>query len=569
MRYIGFVSAVLVTAALTGCRDEAKQPDTNTPPQTPTEPTQPVAPAADKEKAPLLEGLGNHGYPVTANEEAQPYFNQGLILSYAFNHAESERSFLSAAKLAPNCAMCFWGAALVLGPNINGAMNPDNIPKAWDSLQKALALADKVGEKERDLINALAKRYAEKPPEPRAPLDQAYAEAMREVAKKYPDDLEITTLFAEALMDLHPWDLWQRSGEPQPWTAEILATLESIIERAPEHPGANHFYIHAVEASPNPARGMASADRLNTLVPGAGHLVHMPGHIYLRVGRYADASAANERAIASDQAYITQCRSQGVYPLAYHPHNFHFLFVARTLEGRSQDALAAANSVKEKGGHHEFMRKDGWSTLQHYYVMPVYAMLRFGKWDDILAYPAPEEELVYPRAILHYGRGMAFRAQGKLEEAEKELAELQKLAADPRLEKVTIWDINPGTKVIGIAMEVLQGEIAAVRKDHRKALGHLKKAVEIEDTLLYDEPPDWYYPARHNLGAVLLEAGKAKDAEKVFLDELKNFPENGWSLFGLVQSLKAQKKTKDADEAQKRFDTAWANADITLTAARM
>jgi tetratricopeptide (TPR) repeat protein len=573
MRHIGFVSAVLVTAVLLGCRSESKQQDTSAPPKTDepagTEPAKTGAPEVDKSKAPLLEGLGNHSYQVTANAEAQPYFNQGLILSYAFNHAEAERSFLTAAKLDPNCAMCYWGAALVVGPNINAVMDPENVPKAWDALQKALALADKVSEKERDLIQALSKRYAEKPPEKRAPLDEAYAEAMRAVAKKYPDDNDIVTLFAEALMDLHPWNLWQRSGEPQPWTPEILTTLETVLKRAPEHPGANHLYIHAVEASPDPGRGMASADRLNTLVPGAGHLVHMPAHIYLRVGRYADASEANLRAVASDQEYITQCRSQGVYPLAYHPHNFHFLFVARTLEGRSQDALAAANAVKEKGGHEEMMRKDGWSTLQHYYVMPVYAMLRFGKWDDILAQPTLAEELVYPRAILHYGRGMALRAQGKPDEASKELEELKKLAVDPRLEKVTIWDLNPGKTIVAIAQEVLEGEIAAVRKDYPTAIKHLKKAVELEDSLTYNEPPDWYYPARHNLGAVLLEAGKAKEAEKVFQDELKNFPENGWSLFGLVQSLKAQKKTKEANEAQKRFDKAWANSDMTLTSVRL
>ncbi len=575
MRRIGFVSAVLIAAALLGCGKEAKQqPTTEEPPKADPhaghDPA-PPAPGVDKSKPPLLTGLGSHAYQVTVNEQARPYFNQALVLAYAFNHAEAERSFLYAASLDPACAMCFWGASLVLGPNYNSPMDPANAPKAWDALQKALAVADKVGEKERDLIQALARRYAEKPPEKRTELDQAYANAMREVAKKYPDDPELLTLAAEAMMDLHPWDLWLRTGEAKPWTAEITTLLESALELSPEHPGANHLYIHAVEASSEPGKAEASADRLNSLVPGAGHLVHMPAHIYLRTGRYADASAANERAVASDNEYFTQCAQQGVYPLVYHPHNFHFMFVTRTLEGRSADALAAADKVKETGGHPQLMKTPALVTLQHYFVMPIYGMLRFGKWDDVLALPPFEDELVYPRSIYHYARGMAFRAQGKADEAARELEEIKKLVADPRLEKVTIWDLNPARTIVLIGQNVLDGELAALRKDYAAAIPLLRKAVEHEDSLAYNEPPDWYYPARHNLGAVLLEAGKGKDAEAVFLEELRHFPENGWSLFGLVQSLKAQGKSRarDVEEVQKRLDKAWANADMQLTTVRM
>jgi tetratricopeptide (TPR) repeat protein len=444
------------------------------------------------------------------------------------------------------------------------------VPRAWDAVQKALALADKVTEKERDLVQALSRRYAEQPVENRAALDTAFAEAMREVARKHPDDADIQTLAAESLMNLHPWNLWQRSGEAQPWTAEITTMLEGALKLAPEHPGANHYYIHAVEASPQPERGTASADRLNSLVPGAGHLVHMPAHIYLRTGRYADASAANQRAVDSDNEYFTQCSAQGIYPLAYHPHNFHFMFVTRTLEGRQKDAMEAAMHVKAKGGDPELMKHPQMSTLQHYHVMPIYGMLRFGLWDDILALPAFEDALVYPRAVYHYARGMAFRAQGKVDEATRELEELQKVAADPRLTKVTIWDLNPATIIASIAQNVLAGEIAAVRKDYAAAIPLLQKAVEHEDSLAYNEPPDWYYPARHNLGAVLLEAGRARDAEAVFNQELKHFPENGWSLYGLVQSLKAQgeKRARDAEAAQQRLDKAWANADFQLTSVR-
>lgn len=573
MRRIGFVSAILIALALLGCRNEAKDQPTGEPkaPQADQE-APPAEPAVDKSKPPLLKGMGSHSYQVTVNEQAKPYFDQALVLAYAFNHAEANRSFLYAASLDPACAMCYWGAAFVLGPNYNNPnMDPNNVPKAWDSVQKALAAADKVTEKERDLIQALSKRYSEQPPETRTALDTAYADAMREVAKKYPDDADIQALAAEALMNLHPWNLWLRSGEAQPWTAEITTMLEGALKLAPDHPGANHFYIHAIEASPEPQRGEASADRLNSLVPGAGHLVHMPAHIYLRTGRYADASAANQRAVESDNEYFTQCSAQGIYPIAYHPHNFHFMFVTRTLEGRKKDAMEAADHVKHKGGNPDLMKVPQLVTLQHYHVMPIYGMLRFGMWDDILALPAFEEDLVYPRAVYHYARGMAFRAQGKADEATKELEELKKLAVDPRLEKVTIWNLNPGKTIVLIGQNVLEGEIAALRKDYKAAIPLLRKAVEHEDSLAYNEPPDWYYPSRHNLGAVLLEAGQAKEAEAVFNEELRHFPENGWSLYGLVQSLKAQgkKRAKDVEAAQQRLDKAWANADFQLTTVRL
>lgn len=518
--------------------------------------------------APLLEGMGDWQFAVTTkNAMAQRFFNQGLALSYAFNHKEAERAFREAARLDPDCAMAYWGAALVLGPNINAAMDAGENATAYAAIQKALALVSRASEKEQAFVNALAKRYAKTPPDSRAALDEAYANAMREVAQKYPEDADAAALFAEAAMDLHPWKYWEKDGQPKPWTTEIVSTIETGLQKWPQHPGLNHFYIHAVEASAEPGRAMASAELLRDLVPAAGHLVHMPAHIFIRTGRYHDAVVANERAIAADSSYLTQCHAQGMYPVTYVPHNHHFLSAAATFSGNSEKALMAAHHMAMNQDR-KLMREPGYGTLQHYMMIPLYAMIKFGKWEEILKEAAPDSDLLYPRGVWHFSRGMAYTRTNQLDNAAQELTKLKIIAADSSLLKVTIWDINTTFDLLQIATEMLSGELAAKKRDFAAAITHLQRAVELEDNLTYDEPPPWYTPARHNLGAVLLEAGRAAVAQKVYEADLQKYPENGWALFGLQQSLLAQKKNAEAEAAKQRFAQAWLGADVALNASR-
>ncbi len=518
--------------------------------------------------APLLEGMGDLHFAVTTkNAMAQRFFNQGLVLSYAFNHKEAERAFREAARLDPNCAMAYWGAALVLGPNINAAMDAAENATAYAAIQKAVALAPQASAKEQAFINALAQRYAETPPDSRAALDEAYANAMREVAQKYPEDADAAALFAEAAMDLHPWKYWEKDGQPKPWTPEIVSTIETGLQKWPKHTGLNHFYIHAVEASAEPGRAMASAELLRDLVPAAGHLVHMPAHIFIRTGRYHDAIVANERAIAADSNYITQCHAQGMYPVTYVPHNHHFLSAAATFGGNSEKALMAAHHMAMNQDR-KLMREPGFGTLQHYMTIPLYAMVKFGKWEEILKETAPDSDLLYPNGVWHFSRGLAYTRTNQLEPAKMELEKLKNIAADTSLKYVTIWDINTTFDLLQIATEMLSGELAAKHRDFATAITHLQRAVELEDNLTYDEPPPWYTPARHNLGAVLLEAGRAAEAQKVYEADLQKYPENGWALFGLQQSLFSQKKNAEAEAAKKRFAQAWLGADVTLNASR-
>ncbi len=525
-------------------------------------------PSTDGRIAPLLKGMGNHHFPITTTVElAQSFFNQGLMLSYGFNHQEAERSFREAARLDSNCAMAYWGISLVLGPNINAPMDPQDNPAAYGALQKAVQLAPKSTEKEQAYIQALAKRYQAEPPDDRSPLDIDYADAMRELHRRYPDDMEAAALFAESLMDLHPWDYWQNDGQAKSWTPEILEVLESVLQHNPAHPGANHFYIHAVEASKTPERGLQSAERLGKAVPGAGHLVHMPSHIYIRVGDYHQGTVANELAIQSDDDYVTQCRSQGIYPLAYVPHNHHFLWATATLEGASKKAIAAGKSTSAKVDT-AMMRQPGLGTLQHFFIIPLYAYVRFGEWDAILAEPKPADDLVYPIGVWHYARGMAFARTGRFAEAEAELDAVKEIRKNPALKKVTVWDINGTVKLMEIAAKALAGELAAAKGDHYYAIEYLQEAIEIEDGLAYNEPPDWFFPVRHSLGAVFLEAGRPADAEQVYRADLEIFPENGWSLYGLQKSLEMQDKNGEAAEVEQRFKEAWAWSDIELTASR-
>lgn len=582
MRQLIIFSAIIAWLAATGCASKKGLPKHGvSPDEADRSGPRAGSPAGQDERlAPLLQGMGKHHYGIsTSRPLAQRYFDQGLTLAYGFNHAEAERSFRQAAELDPQCAMCYWGMALVLGPNINAPMAPESEPRAWEAVQTALSLADTATAKERALIKALAERYAPAPEggkaaakrPTRAQLDRAYADAMRQVYRTYPDDPDIAALFAESLMDIHPWDYWQAGSRPQPWTPEILEVLEGVLASHPEHPAANHYYIHAVEASANPERALASAKRLSTLVPGVGHLVHMPAHIYIRLGRYADASASNLQAIAADEAYFAQIKSHAnsLYPLAYYPHNIHFLFASAAFEGRSELAMKAARQTRAQV-QREKMGEPGWSVLQHYYVMPLYAMVRFGLWDTILLEPDPDPEqaFVYPRIVWHYARGMAFRGQGNLAEAERELAALRTLRSSKQLQDLLLWSNNPAITIADIAAEILAGEITAKRKRYKQAIAHLERAVSLEGTLSYTEPTDWYYPARHNLGAVLLEAGQPKAAEQVYRRDLEVFPNNGWSLIGLAQSLEAQGKTREAAAVRQRFERAWAAADIKIEASR-
>ena len=521
---------------------------------------------AAERRAPLFNDLGRYHHKVaTKSKQAQRYFDQGLILAYGFNHREAGRSFREAARLDPQCAMCWWGAALVLGPNYNAPMSPEEVRDAWDLVQRARAAAPGASERDRAYVEALGKRYAESPPADRRPLDEAYAGAMREVARRFPDDPDAAALFAESLMNLHPWDLYDAGGEPRPWTPEILATLEGVLARNPEHPGAIHFYIHATEASKEPARAEKHADKLGRLAPGSGHLVHMPSHTYIRIGRYLDAVRANEAATRADDSYVTQCRAQGLYPLAYVPHNHHFLWASASMLGDSATAIRAARATNDRT-HHELMAEFG--TLQHYSLIPLFAFVRFGKWDEILAAPAPPASLPYATGVWHYVRGLAHARSGRLEPAAEELSALKRALLRPEIEKVTLWDINSASDVLGIAQEVLAGEINAARGRYDRAERQLRRAARLEDALRYQEPSDWHFPVRHALGAVLLEAGRPAEAEDVYREDLKANPENGWSLHGLMKSLQAQGNDGEAAAARARFERAWKHADVELTASR-
>ena len=522
-----------------------------------------------EKKAPLFSDLGSYSVPVTTNSElAQKYFNQGIIFTYGFNHEEAFRSFQEAARLDPDCAMAYWGMALVLGPNINMPMDSAVVTTAYESAQKAISKLDNETQKEKDWVMALSKRYSKEKMEDRSSLDLAYADAMRELYKKYPEDVDIASMFAEALMDCHPWDYWLKDGTQELWTPEILSTLEGVIKKDPDHMGANHLYIHSVEASKHPERGLASAGILKDLVPGAGHLVHMPAHIFIRTGKYHEGSLANLRAVKSDEKYISQCRQQGFYPVSYYPHNYHFLWACATLEGNGKTAIDAALRTAQIPPD-SLMDCCGLQTLQHFNLIPLYAYVTFGRWQDILNYPEPKDTRPYQKGIWHYARGMAFTGKNNLAEAGKELNELNKLKDIKAVDNFDIWGINSAGSLLKIASDVLAGEIAAKKKDYSSSIVHLKNAVKLEDALRYDEPPTWFYPTRNSLGAVLIEAGKYSEAQKIYEEDLKEYPENGWALFGLHSALLKQNKKKEAAAVEKRFEEAWKNSDVKLTSSRV
>jgi tetratricopeptide (TPR) repeat protein len=508
---------------------------------------------------------GQHRAIGTKLKLAQRYFDQGLNLAYAFNHDEAVRSFAEAAKQDPACAICLWGVAYASGPHINNpGMDEDQVKRAWESIERARALSAHARPVERDLIAALAARYSADPKADRAALDKAYADAMRGVWKAYPKDADVGTLFAEAAMDQHPWDFWTAEGRAQPWTDEIVSTLEAVLALQPNHPGANHLYIHAVEASPKPERAVLSADRLAAgLVPGAGHLVHMPGHIYQRIGRYEDAAEVNRRAIRADDQYVRKVPEQRFY-LMYKAHNHQFLAFSAMYEGRAEEAMRAGADMVAQFTPEQIEQMaafmDGGISL------PEHVLVRFGKWTEILERPAPNPALKASTGIWHWARGHAFAASGKLTEADAELAEVAKAAAS--LEEGAVVGFNSAKAFLGIASDMLAAELAGRRGQTAVAIHRLEAAVAGEDALRYNEPADWPLPVRHYLGAALLAAGEAEQAEAVYREDLRRSPENGWSLLGLAQALEKRGATSDAAEVRARFQAAWRHSDVTPTASR-
>jgi tetratricopeptide (TPR) repeat protein len=520
--------------------------------------------AADMGTPKLYGNLGTYSHKVTATAEAQRWFDQGLRLVYGFNHHEAERSFREATRLDPKCAMCFWGIAITQGSNYNSPTDAEREKRALAAVQEAQRLAAGATPAERALIQALARRHVANPPAERQALDRAYADAMREVARQFSDDLEAGTFFADAMMNLRPWNLWQPDGSAHPGTQELVQALERVLAKNPDHPGALHLYIHAVEASTEPKRAEAAADRLRKLMPGAGHMVHMPSHIYWRVGRYADAESTNIDAVGADREYFKGAQPSELYRGLYYPHNIDFIWHAAGMQGRSTQTIRAAAQFAGSAPPEMIAQMPDMETAP---AAPIVALVRFGKWDEVLKYAEPRKDWLYTRGVWHYARGLAFNAKGQAAEARRELGALDALLAtvpDTR----TLAFFFRTRNVLQLAANVLGGEIAAKAKDGATAERLLRAAVAEQDTHWFTEPPPWYFPVRQSLGAVLLELGRAVDAERVYRDDLRQNPENGWSLHGLAQSLRAQGKTAEATQVDERFKKAWSRADVTLTASR-
>jgi len=522
--------------------------------------------AAAKTPPVLFDNLGTYHQTITTSStQAQAYFDQGLRLVYGFNHAEAQRAFREAARLDPDCAMCYWGIAISYGSNYNSAADAERERAAYQAVQQARARAARVTERERATIEALARRHSATPGADRAALDRAYADAMREVARRFPSDPDAATLFADAMMNLRPWDLWTADGKPQPGTEEIIQTLERVLAAHPDHPGANHLYIHAVEASPSPERGVAAADRLAALMPGAGHMVHMPSHIYFRVGRYAEATASNVQAVKADRAYFEKSTPSESYRMTYYPHNLDFVWISASMEGRSAETIRAAREFAAAAPVEMVAQMPDMETAPG---APLFALARFGRWEELLKEPAPPTGLLYVTGAWRYTRGLAFAATGRREEATRELSELEAVRARVPPER-TVAGYFKTQDMLLLAAETLAGEIAARGGDPASAAGHFERAVKIQDGHWFTEPPPWYYPVRQSLGAALLAGGRPAEAEVVYREDLKRNRDNGWSLFGLAQSLRAQGKTAEANEVDRHFRRAWAQADVTLTASRI
>ena len=517
-------------------------------------------------RAPLFD-LGEWRRPVTtASPEAQRYFDQGLVLAFGFNHAQAIASFTEATTLDPRCAMAWWGIALAHGPNLNFPMDSTAERPAWEALQAALTLAPPASEVERAMIQALAGRYAD-PDQPRRPgraaMDSAYANAMREVWSRFPADADVGALYAEALMDLNPWNFWTLDGKANPGTDEIVATLETVLRQAPGHPGANHYYIHAVEASRTPGRAIPSAQRLESLVPEAGHLVHMPGHIWNRIGRYAASETLNVRAARLDSVYIATHQPQGVYPMMYYPHNVHFIWSAACMAGRGGPALAAARRLTPMVPL-EMLRQ--MPMLEFVSPTVYYTLVRFGRWADLLAEPAPPADLRFTRGMWHWARGLAFAATSKWPQARVALDSVRAITAAMPPEATV--SLNSAPALLRLAGHTLAGETAARRGRLDEAVRHFRTAIAEESALRYDEPPAWFLPVRQQLGAALLAAGRIAEAETAYREDLEAFPENGWSLFGLAKCLRARQADIEAVTVEERFRAAWSRADVALVGSR-
>lgn len=509
----------------------------------------------------LLGDLGDHRRPVTtSSQEAQAFFDQGLALLYGFNHDEAARSFARGAELDPNCAMCLWGVAHALGPNYNIPMLPERAHAAWSAITRAQQLAPYAEPVEAALIAALSHRFGGPnylPPEEMDAYNRRFAAEMRKVAARFPGDDDVQALFAEALMNVNPWKLWRADGVPAAGTKEIVATLESLLARSPNHPGANHFYIHAIEASPTPERAVDAADRLPGLMPGAGHTVHMPAHIYQRVGRYGDAAEANRRAIEVDQQYLARVEPVGYYPF-YVAHNYGFLAYATAMQGRSAEALEAARKSAQQMPHDIVCGMPG---MDFFLSEPLLVMVRFGRWDDIFGASRPDPRHSTLVALWHHARGMALAATGELEGAHAASAAIRDLAAT--IPEDQLAGLNSGRQVLQLAAAIVDAR-AAEAEHAPDAIARWQQAVALEDKLAYNEPADWFYPVRHYLGAALLDAGRPRDAEAVYREDLRRHPNNGWSLFGLWKSLAAQKKKSAARKAERDFLDAWTVADFEL-----
>ena len=524
---------------------------------------------AQRAGAPLFSGMGSFHMPITTRDtDAQRYFDQGMVLAFGFNHAESIRSFRAAQTLDSDCAMCFWGEALATGPNINvtnngkAVMTPEERASARAAIDHALTLVDGVTPKERSWILALDKRYDGQRETPRDPLDRAWADALAAMVDAYPDDMTVASVYAEALMNTMPWDYWGPSGEAKPDTQAVIKSLERVMAAEPEHPLALHLYIHALEASSNAQKAEGAADALANLVPGSGHLVHMPSHIYFRVGRYQDAALANIRAADIDEAYIAECNAQGFYPALYYPHNIHFLWASATMQGQSELSLKSARRVVENV---RIEQVEQFPTIQFFRTVPMLSLVRFARWEEILSEPEPHAPFAFARAIWHYGRGVAYASMENKESALNELAAIERL--EPEVDEIFMGNVYPAKSLIGIAKSLLRGEISFRSGAMAAAVTSFDEAVAMQDALPYTEPPFWYYPTRQSLGAALLADGRAAEAQLVFEADLEQYPMNGWSLYGLTEALNAQGLTAPAEAARQRFETVWQFSDVTLSSS--
>jgi tetratricopeptide (TPR) repeat protein len=510
----------------------------------------------------LMPGLGQHHHTIsTKNPEAQRFFDQGLTLVFAFNHEEAARAFQRASELDPQSAMAYWGVALALGPCINLDVDPPHEKAANEAVQKALSLAPAATERERDYVQALAKRYSPDPKVDLRKLDVDYANAMRELSKRYPDDLDAATLYAESLMDLHPWRLWSLDGRPTEGTEEIVVVLESVLRRDPNHIGANHYYIHATEASPHPEWALSSATRLETLAPAAGHLVHMPAHTYMRVGDYSAAAQSNAAAADADRVYLRESGTTGsMYDMMYYCHNLHFLSASYAMAG---DFAHAKQAADELAAHVAPMLHD-MPLAETYAPYPIFVLVRFHRWDEVLKLTPPNPSLAMTTAFWHFARGTAFAGKSQIELAEAERKALEAAHQEMPADQEFSMFSNKARTFLELAANILDARIAAAKGEHKRAIKYWEEAVRIEDGLYYGEPPEWFYPVRESLGGELLLNGQAERAEAVFRADLEQYPRNPRSLFGLLKALESQNKTANVDEVRREFEAAWKNAVVPL-----